>query len=63
MAAWHPVAGGPQSVGRGTDMAVPNPGLPSPLVGSEDAASSELRPAQKPPMHQLQPFCICYALH
>lgn len=69
MAAWCQIARGPWSFGGDTEMASAcpaslNPGLPSPLVGWEDnTASLEPRLAQKPPLHQLQPFCICYALH
>lgn len=63
------LAGGPRAFGGDAEMASAcpaglNPGLPSPLVGWEDnAASSEPRLALKPPMHQLQPFRICYARH
>lgn len=56
MATWCPGAGGPQSFGGDTEMAsarpaAPDPGLPSPHAGREgDAASSELSPAQEPPL-------------
>lgn len=69
MAAGCPVAGGPRSFGGDIEMASACPaglnlGLSAPLAGWEDnAASSEPRLARKPPMHQLQPFCICYTLH
>lgn len=68
MATWCLVAGGPQSFGGDTEIASTcppglNPGLPPLAAREDDTASSEPRPAQKPPMHQLQPFCICYTLH